>query len=273
VPLSTIGHSLTARLTAALGSAAAVLASAQLSPVTVALARDVQAGGMVIVKPKYEGAKDYEVTGAPIIAPAGSGSGLVQFNGLDDLRIRLLDQHGFEAGPLVGYRFGRDQDDADLLDGLGDVDGGLVVGGYAGYRFGAVMPFVSYHHQITGDDTGGVARLGVEARVPLLGALDLKATAGVSWADDDYMQSYFGISAGQAITSTAGLAAYDASSGIKDAFLGASASMPLSERWSLKLTGRYTHLLGDAADSPIVESESQWMGGIGATYRFSTRAE
>lgn len=247
-------------------AAAMAIATALATP---AAAGDVDAGGMVIVKPKYEGARDYEVTGAPIVAPAGAGSGMVSFRGVDDLRFRLLDLYGFEAGPLLGYRFGRDEDDAARLGGLGDVDGGLVVGGYAGYRMGALMPFVSYHHQVTGDDTGAVARMGVEAVLPLRGTLDVNVVAGATWADGDYMGSFFGISAAQAMTSTAGLTAYDAGSGFKDFFVGASTTVPLSERWSLKLMGRYAHLIGDAADSPIVESDSQWTGGLGLTYRFS----
>jgi outer membrane scaffolding protein for murein synthesis (MipA/OmpV family) len=230
---------------------------------------ELQAGGAAIVKPKYEGSKDYEVTGAPIVAPAGgTGSGVVQFKGVDDLRFRVIQHGGFEAGPLIGYRFDRDEDDADRLRGLGDVDGGLVVGGYLGYRIGSVMPFASYHHQVTGDDTGGIARLGIEARLPLAPWLTVAAVGGTTWASDDYMTSYFGVSAAQSAASAAGLARYDASSGFKDVYLGLSADIPVAERWSLKLGARYAHLIGDAADSPIVESESQWQGLVGVTYRF-----
>ncbi len=228
----------------------------------------LQAGGIAVVKPKYEGSKDYEVVGAPIVGPAGGdGNGVVQFKGVDDLRFRLLDHAGFEAGPLVGYRFDREEDDADRLNGLGDVDGGVVAGGFVAYRMGVLKPFLSYHHQVTGDDTGGIARLGLEARLPMFERFKVIATGGVTWADDDYMQSYFGVTAAQNIAS--GLAVFDAEAGVKDVFLGVSADVPIAERWSLKLSGRYTHLLGDAADSPIVETESQWQGGIGLTYRFN----
>ena len=60
---------------------------------------------------------------------------------------------------------------------------------------------------------------------------------------------------------------YNASSGFKDVFLGVNTDVPLSERWTLKLSGGYSRLIGDAADSPIVESENQFYGGIGLTYR------
>jgi outer membrane scaffolding protein for murein synthesis (MipA/OmpV family) len=51
-----------------------------------------------------------------------------------------------------------------------------------------------------------------------------------------------------------------------------SSDIALDQRWTLKLTGRYSHLVGDAADSPIVETESQFYGGVGLTYRFDVRA-
>ena len=102
-----------------------------------------QVGGVVFVAPTYEGAKDYEVRGAPFIAPAGldDATSRVQFRGPDDLRFRALEFSGFEAGPLIGWRFVRDESDAFRLRGLGDVDGGLVLGGYAGFRAGPLMPF------------------------------------------------------------------------------------------------------------------------------------
>lgn len=227
----------------------------------------MQVGGMAIVRPKYEGSKDYEVTGIPLIAPSGMNSGFVQFKGLDDLRFRILNSGGFEAGPVVGYRFGRDQDDATRLLGLGDVDGGLVVGGFVAYRMGPISPFITYNHQVTGDETGGLARAGLEVKHEFGPGLKATITGGTTWADDDYMESYFGITALQSANS--GLARFDADSGFKDVFIGASADIPLGEQWTLKIMGRYAHLLGDAADSPVVETESQWTGGLGLTYRFT----
>lgn len=231
---------------------------------------DLQAGGFVFVAPTYEGSKDYEVRGAPFIAPAGLGeTSRVQFRGPDDLRFRAIEFNGFEAGPLVGWRFDRDDNDAARLRGLGDVDGGFVAGGYAAYRAGPITPFVSYHHQLTGDDTGALIRFGADAKLPLYGRTSVTATAGATYADDDYMDAYFSITQAQSAASVANLAAYDADAGIKDVFLGLTSDVPLSDVWTLKLSGRYSRLVGDAADSPIVESENQFFGGLGLSYRFN----
>ncbi len=230
---------------------------------------ELQGGGFVAVAPKYEGSKDYEVIGFPIIAPAGSGeNGIVQFRGPDDLRLRVLNFGGFEAGPLVGWRFDRDDSDASSLRGLGDVDGGVVLGGYAGYRIGNFLPFVSYHHQVSGDDTGGLIRFGAETRMNLAGGITATAVAGATYGDDSFMDAYFSVSPVQSANSLAGLGVYDADAGIKDVYLAFGADVPLSDRWSLKLAARYARLVGDAADSPIVEDENQYFGGLGLTYRF-----
>lgn len=229
----------------------------------------LQAGGIVVMAPTFEGSKRYAVKGAPFIAPAGLGNGsdgLLQFKGLDDVRLRLLNWHGLEAGPLIGYRQGR-EDDQRHLHGLGDIDGGLVGGGFVGYRMGPLMPFVSYHHQLTGDDTGGLVRFGLEAKGKPAAWLTLTAMAGANWMSSDYSDAFFSVTPLQSRAS--GHAVYDADAGIKDAFLGLTGDVALDRQWSLKLIGRYSHLTGEAADSPIVESESQLFGGIGLTYRFS----
>ncbi len=221
---------------------------------------DLQAGGLVLVTPKYEGSKDYQVFGVPLVAPAGGNEfGFIQFRGPEDLRFRVINWNGFEAGPLTGWRFDRDESESSTLNGLGDIDGGLVLGGYAAYHFGVFTPFVSYSNQVTGDDTGGLLRFGAEAPLTIIGGVKMIGQVGATWADDDYMDAFF----------SDPRVGYVAESGVKDVYFGLNADVPLSDRWNLKLIGQYSRLVGDAADSPIVESENQFFGGLGLTYKFT----
>lgn len=226
-------------------------------------------GGIAVITPRYEGSKQFRAVGAPYVIPAGATDGNSRFSvrGADDLRFKLFDYNGIEIGPLAGWRFGRKESDADHLVGLGHISGGLIVGGYAGYRAGPLMPFVSYHHQVTGSDTGGVLRLGVEATQKLLPGLEVTAIVGTSYAERAYMESFFGVTAGQATTSH--LAAFDAGAGFKDVYFDLTGTFRLDDKWTLKAGGRYARLLGDAADSPITETRDQFQALFGISYKFS----
>ena len=224
-----------------------------------------QAGGLVYVSPRFEGARSYQVTAFPFVVPAGlDGTGIIQIKGADDVRFRLLQFGAFEVGPLAGYRFARDEEDS--APGLG-LDGGLVLGGFATYRSGPFAFSVSYHHQATGDDTGGLVRFGGELVSRPAAGFKLTTSIGTNYATDDYMTAVFGVNGAQSVLS--GLPVYRPDAGFKDVYIGATAEIDLSDRWTLMLIGRYARLIGDAADSPIVETENQLYGGVAVTYKFS----
>src|SRR5262249_6960447 len=102
---------------------------------------------------------------------------------------------------------------------------------------------------------------------PLSRTVKVTTTIGTNYATDDYMTSFFGVNAAQSKAS--GLPVYSPSAGFKDAYVGAVGTIDLDERWTLMLIGRYSRLIGDAADSPIVETENQFYGGAALTYKFS----
>jgi MipA family protein len=225
-------------------------------------------GAIGIVAPKYEGSDEYELLGFPYIFPTfgdGPDGGFFsrfEANGLDDVRFRAIERGGFVAGPLVGYNLGRDEDDGDLLEGLGDVDGGVVAGAFVGYQLGPVMLDASFHNTF-GDDGGYLIRFGAEIERRLRDRVTFSLGGGATYADDEYMQNYFGVS-GSAI----GLPDFDADGGFKDIYVEVGLKADLDERWSARTTLRYSHLIGDAADSPIVETEDQFQALVGVTYKF-----
>lgn len=235
-------------------------------------------GGMVIVKPKYEGSDEHDVIGFPLIIPDFSSNEStsqvsrfakrVSFKGIDDIRFQAFEWNAIELGPVAGYRTGRDESDGRRLGGLGDIDDGLVVGGYVGLRLGQFLFDTSVTTQVTGDDSGVIVRAGAEVSHELTQRVLLTTRIGTTIADDDYAQTFFGITSTQAGLSTAGLGTYDASAGIKDVYLDLNARVDLSDRWRLQLGGRYSRLVGDAADSPIVETEDQFSGRLSIGYKF-----
>ncbi|MBX2805160.1 MAG: MipA/OmpV family protein [Hyphomicrobiales bacterium] len=233
--------------------------------------KSVTVGGIAIISPAYEGSEEYEVLPLPILFPdfGGEEPGFFsdfEVGGIDDVRYKLIKNGGFVAGPLAGYNFGRADDDGDLLEGLGDVDGGVVVGGFVGYRWHALMLDASYHHTIS-DEGGYLLRLGVETENAISNDLILSGRIGTTYADGDYMQNYFGVNAVQAASSVADVGPFDADAGFKDVNVELGLKANLTQNWSMLTTIGYSRLLGDAADSPIIETEDQFSGLFGLTYK------
>lgn len=229
-------------------------------------------GGIVIVSPKYEGSKSHEVVGFPYIYPDfGGATGKLSIRGSDDVRYQLWQSNGFVAGPLAGYKFDREEGDGERLRGLGDVDGGVVVGAFAGYQLApGLMLDVSYHRTVTGDVDGGQVRFGLDYEVPVSATITLLGRVGATYADDAYMGSYFGVNALQSANSVYMLPVYNAGAGIKDVHFELGAKVLIDDNWAVRVGGRYGRLMGDAADSPVIETEDQFSGFANITYKLGT---
>lgn len=232
----------------------------------------IKVGGVLMVAPTYEGSKEYEAVGFPYLFPVfGNGApgffSRIDARGLDDIRFKAIERDGFVAGPLAGYNLGRDEDDGDLLKGLGDVDGGVVAGAFVGYSLGPVMLDASFNNTF-GDDGGYLIRLGASIERPMRDRTTVTGRVGATYADEEYMQNYFGVTAAQAATSVAGLGAFDADAGFKDVFAEIGLKADFGGNWSARTNLRYSRLIGDAADSPIVESEDQFSATLGLSYTF-----
>lgn len=233
----------------------------------------VTIGAAAVTVPKYEGSEETYLAAVPIfrlssLSGTGAFGGVSRFEarGLDDLSYALFRSNGFELGPLAGYRLGRDDEDARRLRGLGDIDGGLVAGVFAKYGMGPFFVRGSLHHGLTGDDTGTVYRLGAGSRHRLSERLIVKSDLTLDIADDTYMRTYFGVSAVQSARS--GLRVHETGAGAKSANVTLGAEYALTRDWTIHVSAGYTRLLGDAADSPIVEATDRLDGRLGLSYSF-----
>jgi len=269
-----------ARGIACTACAGLIAAASLIAPSASAAPESVTLGAAAIIKPKYEGSNEHEVIPIPIIIPKftenpNDDSAVtevrkrVKFRGLDDIRIRVLGGERFQVGAVTGYITKRDQDDGDLLRGLGDIDGGLVLGAYSAFTLGAFTLDAAILEKVTGDDAGPEYRFGIETSHQVTDRVRLGVRVGTTLASDDYMQTYFGVTAAQSARSRAGLPVYTPDGGIKDVFVAVGSSVDLNDRWLLKAGARYGRLLGDAADSPVIETKDQVSGTIGLGYRFS----
>src|SRR5262249_31502959 len=117
---------------------------------------------------------------------------------------------------------------------------------------------------------GTVVNLNVLGRYRASERLTFFGGPGLTWADGRYTQTFFGVDAQQRAAS--GLPEYGTHPGFNSARLGLGAGYRIDERWSAVGFASLSTLLGDAVDSPITESRSQYFLGMAIFYRFGEAA-
>ena len=225
----------------------------------------IEIGFIGSVSPDYEGSNDYEFGAGPLISITWKD--LIWFKG-KSLGANFLKRGGWTAGPLITKSSGRDEDDNDKLNGLNDVDSSFEVGGFAKYR---KKPF-RFKLEIRQDAGSGHEGALIEAGAGIGFPFDkpwFVAMAQTTWASDNYMESFFGVSTKE--SGRSGLKKFDADSGIKDIGIKLTSGIKFRENWKISLSLQYMRLLGDAADSPIVDDEYQFQAGLGIVYVWGSK--
>jgi outer membrane protein len=113
---------------------------------------------------------------------------------------------------------------------------------------GSVSDAVSHHE-------GVLASLAIEAKYHATRSLTLSIGPELTWGSNQYTQTFFGINAAQ--SQIAGIAPYQAKSGITTVGGSAGATYMLTDHWSLGARAFYGKLQGDAANSPVTTDKTQ----------------
>ncbi len=232
------------------------------------------------VTPAYDGASSYDPI--PFIsADIKFRDVTLEVRGLT-ARLEVLSGLGsgnIYGGPAVKFRIPRDKDAGGPVALLNEIKFQTQGGGFIGVGLGGdasgqgrvKMEISGYGNSKGFESTGLISYTAIRNEV-LFVNLDMS----ISYANGKFMRTYFGISPAESVRS--GLAAYTPKSGIKDIGTGITIGYQFNGRWGLLANGNYQYLVGEAADSPIVNgksllakgtgSRSQFVGGIGISYRF-----
>lgn len=235
--------------------------------------------------PEYEGSADYAATALPLVEISKPGAYFIKGasintnDGLASMGLTLLHfsyskdssrRMQILMGPLVRAYRGRDESDSDVLGGLGNIEQSVGIGGFMELNTGAWHANLAVSPQDVGNDKEGkLATFDIEYTTSINDGLKLSTGLSTSWADDNYMQEYFGVTGAQATQS--GLPPFKSKADFKDVGLQLKASYALSPRWSFEGQIGYWRLLNDAADSPIVKDEGsagQVRSLVGFFYQF-----
>jgi len=229
-----------------------------------AAAWDFTVGGGAMAVPKFEGARHYQ--GEPSVILDARYRDIAFASDGEGVGVNLVHGVNYRAGVAIGYDLGRDQHDDPRLKGLGNIDAAPEGKLFAEYFLLPVMLSATLH-QAVGGHNGLLADLGAYIPLPFLDRKLIVFTGPtVTFADGAYMRSYFGVSARQAAATA--FPQYAAHGGFKSTGWGATAVYRLDDHWLLESDLAYERLIGDAANSPIVEMRSQFALGLNLGYRF-----
>ncbi|MCQ8783653.1 MipA/OmpV family protein [Mangrovibrevibacter kandeliae] len=256
---------------ALLASFAAHAADVKDSQETAAMSPDnrikavFELGAAGRVAPEYYGSGDYEFSAVPLISFEYLYIPGVLEVGESDGR-----GGGFSIGPSFGYTGKRDSSDHDDLDGLDDVDATYEAGIKLGYEWSYADVYGAVRYAFGGAD-GFVGEVGADAIARPTDTLELKLGPKVSFASSNYLGAYLGVSAAEAARSGGRFSAYDPDGGISSVGAVASARWEFYPTYYLNAEATYDRLVGDAADSPVVDagSKDQYSFQLGVSKKFS----
>lgn len=175
-------------------------------------------------------------------------------------------EQGLNFGGSFRFIDERSASDDAFLTGLEDVDASLELGGEISYgtrdfrAFGAVRYGVIGHESFVGE-------IGADVFSRPNSQLTLHAGPRLLFGSDDYTSTYFGVTAAESAASA--FPVYSPDGGLVSAGVEVGLDYRLNENWGIDATVRADRLTGDAADSPIVQDESQITATIGLTRRFT----
>lgn len=228
--------------------------------------------------PDYVGSDDYILVPLPSFSYE-SPAITIRSNGLG-LEADLIKSPQFGFGPIIRYDGGRNslftaQD--PVIRRLGKVNGAIESGAFFEgslplTRSETEMPLtlvmrVSAVSRAT-RKSGGIL---FETSIGLVGSAGkwtVGSTVTSSLGTARYQNLYYGISAGDSQNS--GLSQFHAGGGVRDVGLGVFATRSISERLTITPVAAYSRIVGDVADSPIVDargSKDQFFAGISLGYR------
>lgn len=219
----------------------------------------------VLAGQEYIGSKETRVMPVPLIDYqwsngffAGTGNGV----GINFSRSPQLSY-----GLRLTADFGRDEDVSDTLQGMGDIKARPEFGGFLNYSVNRSFVLTSSLRYGAGNERKDMqVDLGAAYTTALAPQWRIGVGAAATYVNADYMQTHFGVTAGQAAGS--GNRVYSPGSGLRDVRANLSLTYAFNQRTAVTTALSARALQGDAKDSPLTSKANSIGGGVIATYLF-----
>jgi outer membrane protein len=231
---------------------------------------DVTIGLGAIAFPKYEGSETLAVWPLPYFDIKWKDQ--VFLSATEGLGWNAWKTRNFRVGPIVTYGL-----PGDKPSGSNDTDFALHAGLFAEFAFDYWKIDAKFLQSVLGSGEGQRAELGAGAGLKINKKWTLFSRLSTTWMSENEMKTYFGINDREAsdLTSLNNLkpkaVTYAPGAGFKDVAFSQKVGYEFTNHWSMLGEAKYARLLGDAADSPLVDrlgSANQFTIWTAVAYKF-----
>jgi outer membrane scaffolding protein for murein synthesis (MipA/OmpV family) len=220
------------------------------------------------IAPEYEGSEDSKAYPLPYVSLRFENN--MSLDWIANLmRFNLIPSTTFKAGPIAQYIAERDNVENKRVDDLEKVDAAFMVGGFLGFEVNRFTASAEAMTDVADANEGAIVRLRAGYRIPISRNWIIGINGFTTWADEDYMEAYFGVDRRNSLRS--GIKQFEADSGFKDVGVTVPIRYNATECLSVIGVAGFKMLIGDAEDSPIVSDEgeeNQFYGGAFVIYGF-----
>lgn len=166
---------------------------------------------------------------------------------------------GFAPRGSLRYIGSRKASDNPELRGLENVDAALELGLGLGYEAQYFRVFGDVRYGLIGH-SAWVGDFGADAILRPSDDLIINFGPRADWGGSGFMNSYFRVSGSESTES--GLDEYSPDNGFYSVGVEMNARYALSQSWGVEGSATYDRLVGDAADSPIVQQGTENQFGV-----------
>ena len=173
----------------------------------------------------------------------------------------------FYSNIHANWRWGRDA--TGDLQGMGGTNGGLELGAKLGVKTEYLNIASSFDWGISGDNQGIVAKLETGKWYDVGPVTSVRPYSFLRLADNDYMDSLFGVNASQ--TSTTQYSTFDPGAGLLDYGLGFDFEFEISPTLAIAGGASYSRIAEEPSKSPLVKdvgTSNQVIFNAAIQYRF-----
>jgi outer membrane scaffolding protein for murein synthesis (MipA/OmpV family) len=227
----------------------------------------------VATVPTYEGSPNRRTLAGPdlMLSYRSRDWGTVEF-GQRGLFWNAVEAGQFRFALVAQFDPGRKDKDPSALDptpgdkslaGMGRVQSSTEAG--VGIGYGPLMVVARQSLSERGPK-GAQVDMTVEMPWSVSDRLGLRFAVGATWANRDYMQTYFGVTAAQAQATS--FSVYTPKSGCRKVEANVGAEYAMATSWKLHANVGFSRLGDEAAASPIVGRRNGTSAAVGVAYEF-----